>query len=298
MTYDREVIKMPFEDLRKIHSQLISATGPLPAVTAQVADITDPGILYSQLLQQYIDGKKDPAFLRKLAMAAQQAGDKPGARMAASAYIAGMKTPYSAEDLTYVLQVTNSTKDAGFCILRDHATEVNQKLGARQAELKMMNLIYQDEIHSAVADQNTAPDWSELATRIAPYGAPGEEILLRAKTIHFLNRQDWNAFAKAAGEYVGKYGQYLRPDELNQFAWTAFEQVNDPALLEPALNWSQLSLKGGDEPAFLDTYANLLYKLGKKEEALKFQEKAVSMASDKSLKDNLEKMKRGEKTWK
>ena len=76
MTYDREVIKIPFEELRKIHSQLLATAGNIPVVTATVADITDPGILYSRLLQQYVDGKKEPAFLRKLAMAAQQTGDK------------------------------------------------------------------------------------------------------------------------------------------------------------------------------------------------------------------------------
>jgi hypothetical protein len=298
MTYDREIVKIPFEELRKIHSQLVTNTGTIPAVTAQVADITDPGILYSQLLQQYIDGKKDPAFLRKLAMTAQQAGDKPGARRAAGDYIAGLKSPYSAEDLSYILQVTSSTKDAGFALIQQNAAEINRVLGRRQADVKMMNLIYQDEIHPSVSSQNAQPDWNTLAAKVSRYGAPGEEILLRAKTIHFLNNQDWDDFAKAAGEYVNKFGQHLSPEELNQYAWTAFERVNNPTLLEPALAWSQLSLKPGDQPAYLDTYANLLYKLGKKEEAIKQQEKAVSMLADASLKENLEKMKRGEPTWK
>jgi len=297
ITYDREVIKIPFEELRKIHSQLLPTAGNIPVVTAKTADITDPGILYSRLLQEYVDGKKDPVFLRKLAMAAQQSGDKPGVRRATADYIAGLRSPYSAEDLSYVLQVTGSTKDAGFALIRQNATEINRTLGKRQADVKMMNLIYQDEIHPYVSGPNSSPDWDMLATKLSSYGAPGEEILLRAKTIHFLNRQDWENFAKAANEYVGKYGQNLSPDELNQYAWTAFEQVENPSLLEPALAWSQLSLKAGEQPAYLDTYANLLYKLGKTEDAIRQQEKAVSMAPDAALKENLEKMKRGERTW-
>ncbi|GAA0552441.1 sugar-binding domain-containing protein [Chitinophaga japonensis] len=298
MTYDREVIKVPFEELRKIHSRLVADMGAIPAVTAKAADITDPGIQYSRLLQQYIDGKKDPAFLRKLAMTAQQAGDKPGARRAAAGYIAGLKKPYSADDLSYIMQVTGSTQDPGFAILQEHTDEIDLALGQRQASVKMMNLIYQDHIHPAVSRPNAQPDWEQLAGNTSKYGAPGEEILLRAKTIYYLNRQEWDSFAKAAAGYVSKYGQYMRTDELNQFAWTAFEQVNDTSLLEPALDWSQLSLKGGDQAAYLDTYANLLYKLGKKEEAIKYQEKAVSLTADASLKENLEKMKRGERTWK
>jgi hypothetical protein len=298
MTYDREVIKIPFEELRKIHSQLLATSGNIPAVTAKAADITDPGILYSRLLQEYIDGKKDPAFLRKLAMAAQQTGDKPGARRASADYIAGLKSPFSAEELSYVMQVTTSTRDAGFTLIRQNAAEINRTLGVRQADVKMMNLIYQDEIQPHVSNPNSAPDWNMLADKVNSYGAPGEEILLRAKTIHFLNKQEWESFAQAANEYISKYGQNLSPDELNQYAWTAFEQVENPSLLERALAWSQLSLKPGEQPAYLDTYANLLYKLGKTADAIRQQEKAVSMAPDAALKENLEKMKRGERTWK
>jgi hypothetical protein len=54
----------------------------------------------------------------------------------------------------------------------------------------------------------------------------------------------------------------------------------------------------------MDTYANLLYKLGRKDEAIRFQEKAVETAIENkedmalaSLKDNLAKMKKGQPTW-
>jgi hypothetical protein len=52
---------------------------------------------------------------------------------------------------------------------------------------------------------------------------------------------------------------------------------------------------------FIDTYANILYKLGKKEEAISWEEKAVTLvgeADKKSYQETLDKMKRGEKTWK
>ncbi len=42
MTYDREVTKMPFEELRKMHANIIPNIGTVPQVTAQNADITDP----------------------------------------------------------------------------------------------------------------------------------------------------------------------------------------------------------------------------------------------------------------
>ncbi len=70
ITYDREVVKIPFKELQKIHQPLNSQIGNLPAVTAIDADIAEPGELYAALLQEYLDGKNDPAFIKQLAMRA------------------------------------------------------------------------------------------------------------------------------------------------------------------------------------------------------------------------------------
>jgi hypothetical protein len=65
--------------------------------------------------------------------------------------------------------------------------------------------------------------------------------------------------------------------------------------------WCSASqLKNSTEPAFLDTYANLLYKLGKKNEAIAWQQKAVDASSENErpgYQTTLDKMKKGEKTW-
>ena len=52
--------------------------------------------------------------------------------------------------------------------------------------------------------------------------------------------------------------------------------------------------------ASVDTYANLLYKLGQKEEAITKEEEALRFAAEKDIKgftETLLKMKAGEKTW-
>jgi hypothetical protein len=53
-------------------------------------------------------------------------------------------------------------------------------------------------------------------------------------------------------------------------------------------------------PGYLNTYANLLHKLGRTREAIPVQEKAWSMA-DGDEKENygktIERMRTGEKTW-
>jgi hypothetical protein len=93
---------------------------------------------------------------------------------------------------------------------------------------------------------------------------------------------------------------------LNQIAWQTFLYSNDKKLLLKAADWMgkvvQLKLIVGEDPLF-DTYANLLYKIGKTAEALYWEEKAISYTyqlyeeTRTSYKNVIEKMKRGEPTY-
>ncbi|WP_221887928.1 glycoside hydrolase family 2 protein [Chitinophaga polysaccharea] len=213
LTYDREIVKIPFEEIRKIHAPLNKDLGTIPEVAAQDADLTEPAAIYSAMLQEYIDGKREPEFLRKLAMLAVQSGDKDGAALAGADYFAVMKQPYSEDDLRYVMQVTGSTRDTGFFIIRNNMEAIDKAMGARQATVKMMNLIYQDLIAPSVPENGANPDWDAIYTTVKPYGAPGEEIYLRARTIYLLNKQDKTGFKPVAKEYLDKYGQFVKLDE-------------------------------------------------------------------------------------
>jgi hypothetical protein len=212
MTYDREVVKIPFEVLRKIHSPLNPSIGTIPEVTAMNADLTEPGLLYSALLQQYMEGERDAAFLKKMAMMATQAGDKPGAALAGAAYIATLKTPLSEEEVQSVSQFTKSTKDAGFALMNAHADQFKKILGERPYTVAMMNMIFKGEMEP-VLNASDNPDWNRMEAKVKPYGAPGEEILLRAKTIHFLNTQDWKNYMPVAAAYLEKYGANIQESE-------------------------------------------------------------------------------------
>jgi tetratricopeptide (TPR) repeat protein len=228
-----------------------------------------------------------------------QAGDKPGVVLASNAYLASVSKPYSADDLAYIMQMTTKTSDAGFAIIKENAGDIDKAMGPRMAENKMMGIIYNEAIAPAVSGQQPTPDWMALQSRVAPFGSLGEEILLRAKTIHYINHPDWQQFVEAADEYIGKYGEHIRSEELNDFAWKAFENIDNKEALNKAVKWSQLSVKEKEEPGYLDTYANLLYKSGRTQEAISVQEKAVSLSNGNAdLKQTLEKMKKGEPTWK
>jgi len=91
-------------------------------------------------------------------------------------------------------------------------------------------------------------------------------------------------------------------ESLNSIAWQVFEKMTDKSALQDALRWSSRSLElSPKNVARLDTYANLLYKLGQKEQAIAKEEEAlryIGKKDNKWLEETLAKMKAGEKTWK
>lgn len=93
-------------------------------------------------------------------------------------------------------------------------------------------------------------------------------------------------------------------NSLNQIAWDVFNQTMDKNHLQGALILSKRSLEISPNNAiFLDTYANLFYKLGQKKEAITNEKEALRYADKKDTKgykgmeETLRKMTAGEKTW-
>ncbi len=99
----------------------------------------------------------------------------------------------------------------------------------------------------------------------------------------------YNPKAKAeANEFASSPGEQLA-DNLNNASYSYYEAGGRDAVnLKTALAWSKRSntLVIGN-PAFLDTYAHLLYLTGSKTEAIVLQKKAISVAKI-AYKDNLD----------
>jgi thioredoxin-related protein len=90
-------------------------------------------------------------------------------------------------------------------------------------------------------------------------------------------KADWAGFSKIASDNVDLY--YLADAEkLNSIAWDFYENVSDKAGLLKAETWAKKASELENSYAVLDTYASLLYKNGKKDEALKTANKAIETA--------------------
>lgn len=265
----------------------------------------DPATQYYALKKQYEGGKKDPAFLYTMVQQSQEAYDRKFFSEVMKEYMATVKDPYTKETLNMLYSSTTKTTDPGFAIFRKNGAKADSVLGMPVSKSVVKNVLLNTEVFPAMYPKDAKPDhvvnWKELETKLnKDYSDISEELIYTAKAFYFQRKKDWPSFREAVSGYVAKYGGSLTSMQLNEFAWSVFEACDDVACLEAALSWSKKSLSGdfAKEPSFMDTYANLLYKTGKKAEAIKVQEEAVALAKDnKDLAATLDKMKKGEKTW-
>ncbi len=83
---------------------------------------------------------------------------------------------------------------------------------------------------------------------------------------------------------------------LNQAAWEFQGLTRNSTYLHKALSWSKRSLDYREDGSLLDTYAHILYWLGRKPEAIEWQQKAVKLEQSRrsplvnSLETTLRKM--------
>jgi thiol-disulfide isomerase/thioredoxin len=139
-----------------------------------------------------------------------------------------------------------------------------------------------------------------------------DDTIVQRDKVHLRNFEKSlksGAYAKYDSVWIARVrigSSYQERDEisetLNNIAWQVFRKTSDKNLLQDALRLSKRSVElSPNKSLFLDTYANLLYKLGRKKEAIAKEGDALRYARDvfrsKTYEETIRKMKAGEKTW-
>jgi tetratricopeptide (TPR) repeat protein len=305
MTYDREVIKLPVETIRSINEKLWPNTENLAISTKGVSvKIANPNGSedYQTRLKAYQGGKRDSAFLRSLAILALQQKDKVNLSKVADDYVNQLKDPFDEANLRFIKRTTVSTKDPGFKLFYDNAAKVNATLGKDESERMTTRLMEKDFINPYTKEGST-PDWASISSNLASrYGSLGEEIALQSQVLYAVNNKEWKLYETVLVPWYEKYGfkrDWIGPGLVNNLAWSAFENINNPETLAGVSKMTAKALEQTpDDPLLVDTHANVLYRAGRKEEAIGWEEKAMALNPNEPVfKETLEKMKMDKPTW-
>ncbi|WP_285008562.1 glycoside hydrolase family 2 protein [Pedobacter faecalis] len=304
LTYDRKITKIPIKEIRKIHKKLWSTvTNGDEQKEINTLMVADTGqVNFQQALKIYNDGKKDSSQLRLLALMAlaeKDVNSNLGERYA-NEYIKVLKNPYIETNLRFISKFLNKTTDEGFNLFLHNIKGVNDILGKDEAESKLITAIERDEINPVI-DQTTI-DWSSLLKNMTQkYGEIGQEVVMQKQVMHSVEKSNWGTFNYIASTWLRLYGckrKWISANMLNDLAWDIFNKTADIQSLGVALEMSSIALKDAETPNRIDTYANLLYKLGSKIKAIEWQKRAVEQDGyTAEFKLTLQKMQNNEKTW-
>lgn len=279
--------------------RFVGSTQTAEEFVEKAKNALNPETQYYSLLKQYKEGKKDSAFLHRMADAAMDAYDLENAQVVANEYLATQQNLFTKNNLEFIRYFTQSSSDMGFALLLNNSQKVDAILGEDVAEDIVQRIIINEEVYAKYKMEK--PDWNAITAAITKkYPSQADEAISKAKVFYYRQTNDWNNFQTAIVDHMKKYGAKATPYQLNNYAWTVFQNCEDMTCVSEALEWSKRSFKDNNEPGFMDTYANILYKLGKKEEAIMWETKARDLAAEndkKGYEEVIEKMKKGEKTW-
>lgn len=297
---------------------------------AFVEGAKDPKKQYWALTEQYKDGKLSEDELFDLMSQADAFGDRPLAEEITGSiktrYIDGL---HGDECLgkRYLLFFDNNP---GLFHFSDPMTRVFVERADTIDKIYRKGLCYEviwDKANPSIihpllwqGDQpvTSTPDWGHIRKVIADSTRADWAIRMdyQARLDFYSRVKNWGAFVDAREQMLRAFppkptgGRDGDLTALNADAWIVFEGSDDRGLLKKALAWSDKVVTDGAKidiiAACMDTRANLLYKLGRQKEAVKYEEQAIvaeekargeKLKADNDMMQNLEKMKLGKPTW-
>jgi thiol-disulfide isomerase/thioredoxin len=286
--------------------------------------------VYTQL-ERYRSAKAPGALdherLFQLALAAKEAGDAALSATLTRQYITDYllkKDPatLTERDIALIAQKTLTSKDPGFALLGNPSSaaiidRILKRPGYTQTTVDW--IVRNEEITPKMSKTGPEPDWAEItAVLTRKYDAArAERVVIDGRYRWHYERQEWKQFWHWYALKLGKYGigtGTMDRAQTNEVMFNViFPKIDDPEILAEAAAWMEKVVKvNADDPGMplsgrataLDTYAQLLYKAGKKDEAIAAQQQAVELEATEARQNKtqprpefaqvLGKMQRGE----
>jgi thioredoxin-related protein len=196
-----------------------------------------------------------------------------------------------------------SCKSKVFKVYFNESARVDELMGVKGYASDMVNYLIRKEYIlpeiKEADEKKTSPNWKTIQKKIKlDYGKwYADYNILNAKIDWSANRKEWNGYITLVLEKWKSFNaEFKRMGSLglNDVAWNTFLHGNNKKELSTALEWSTIAVETGGNNAIaqLDTKANLLYKLGRQQDAIDIEEKIIGI-----LKKELEEKPDNAKFW-
>jgi len=279
---------------------------------ALAANVLDPNKDYYKLLDHFKQGKRNLAEMSYLARIGLLLGDTATSQQVAEEYIVQLKNEalLTKENIQFLYDFTKSSKDKGFKLFYLYGDSINKIMGNDMYSQQFIHSIIYKEIALPVIEKankstGSIPDWSTIASLVKKkYNEYySERIVTAARCSWGINHKNWPEYTKYLVLFEEKFGSKSNNDAmaslvLNNYAWDVFKYSHNTEELSKALSWSSKAVMMHPTANWMDTYANILYKLGQNKLSIRWEEIASKLSpNNKDIQANLEKMKKGDPTW-
>jgi thioredoxin-related protein len=283
----------------------------------------DPQQQYYTLLTNYRKGDTDYTSMPVLANAASRVGQDSLSEKVARDYIHNYleveedeQKVWTRENIIFLNQYISviHLNDAIFKMYFHNREKIDATMKARHFADRIINyIIYRDKISPMVSmalNEGSEPNWHRLEYMIrrtyADFYAKNNIIL--GQLDYYERKKLWKNYVRCFIKQQELKGidtlssSWDNSFALNNAAYEVFKYSVNNRELKEALCWINLALpmpnNNISEAQELDTKANILYKLGRKTDALALEEKSHSLSPrDYGIIVNYEKMKSGQPTW-
>lgn len=234
---------------------------------------------FSTREQRFLRGEKDPQIV--ISFLEASAGNCLPVNESAVNYLSSVPAPELAkkENWNILRNFVSDVNSPPFTFLVSNRGLFVQAYGDTTVDEKIY-ATYLDKAYSMVYSKEK-PDPKALESLRSELGAlpfpRAGELQLMVDLALAEQRNRWSEYFRVAGVLAGNQ----RSNDyhfLNSVGYTVFEHSYNKKELAEALAWAKRSVEIRAESFNLDTYACLLWKNGRKEEAVATQEKAIAIA--------------------
>jgi thiol-disulfide isomerase/thioredoxin len=242
---------------------------------------SDPERQFFSLKKKYEGGEKSPNFLKKFATACQEAQETALIQPVADAYLATQKDWLTKENMEFIVTFTTGIESPNFTFMVKNQAAFEEKIGDSGIKKLIYQTAFRDIAQKSYLRAKREFDMDKAKDLGAKHLSPAllDQVI---SGMTMAQHEMKNETPQLLAHVIVHMDKYPSDDaqQLNQYAWTFYEKSDDKAQLAKALEWSLKSVQISDEYAFNDTAASLYFKIGNKQKAKEYAEKAIKQAKE------------------
>lgn len=186
---------------------------------------------------------------------------------------------FSKDNWKMIYQYTSDISSKEFQFVLNNRAKFSSIYGDSIVDKKLSS-VYVGEVLNIARDtvNNKENQFQALKEEMVKVGFPQQEkFLVEVDLVFYKTSGYWQKFAELSSEVVGKYF-WDNAIKLNQISMVFIDNTDDTLMIQKAIKWVARSIELKDAPGFNNTYAHLLFKLGRVEEAIEAELHAMELA--------------------